>query len=118
MCPRGGLVRRQHERHARGAQCRLEPERAQRGVEQRRLLEAVAATPLAHDLVLQAFDVEPDRSAEQDVDVFEMDGIHVRREQAGERGAVGLERAVIADAGEIGGKVEFEHGELATAVGA
>ena len=111
--PARRLVRREHERHARGAQCRLEPEGTQRGVKQRRLLEAIAATPTTHDLVLQAFDVEPDGTTEQDVNIFEMDGIHVRREQSGERGVAGIERAVIADTGEIGGKVEGGHGEHA-----
>ena len=112
------LVRREHERHPRRAQRRLEPERAQRGVEQRRLLEAIAAAPPAHDLLLQAFEVEPDRTAEQDVDVLKMDRTHVRREQAGERGVVGLERAAIGYSREIGGKVEGGHGELAMGAGA
>src|SRR5208337_1737708 len=112
------LVRREYERYARGAQRRLEPERAQRGVEQRRLLEAIAPAPPAHDFVLQAFNVEPDRSAEQDVDVLKMYGSHVRCEQAGERGAVGLERAIVGYSGEIGGEVEGGHGELAMGAGA
>src|SRR6185312_1521268 len=101
---RGAARREQYDtRRVRGER---EAELAERGAEQGRLLEAVAAAALVHELRLQALDVEPDRTAEQHVYVLERDVAHVRVEDAGER-VVGRARAPAPlDALEIGIEIE------------
>ena len=89
-----------------GSSLSVEAERAQGGEEKRGLLEAIAAALLGHDLLLQAVEVEPDRAAEQDVEILERNGVHVCGKQAAERGEVRLGRTAVADSSEVGVKIE------------
>ena len=83
-------VRFENEDDPRGSRRRLEAERAQGGEEKRGLLEAIAAAPVGHHLLLQGFEIKPDRAAEQDIDIFEWDGVHVGREEAAKAGEIRL----------------------------
>src|SRR5438105_2819494 len=79
---------------------------AQRRREQRVLLEAVAATAAGDELGLQAFEIEPDRPAEEDVQVLERNVRRVRKMQCLQRGQRRLERTAVVDASQIGAEIE------------
>ena len=54
-----------------GSRRHLDPSARKGGAEKRRLLEAIAAAPVGHHLLLHGVEIEPDRAAEQDIDIFE-----------------------------------------------
>ena len=105
MCVRG-RTRSVPEADARGEPRHRETELLERRREERVLLEAVAATATRDELRLQAREVEPDRTAEQDVEVLEGDRRRVREMQRVERCAPGREAALVADALEVARQVE------------
>jgi len=75
------------------------------GVHEACVFEAITAAVTGDDLSLQTFGVEPDGSAEENVEAFEGDAGGVSAEDAGE-GVVGrCAVASIADACEVGVKV-------------
>lgn len=76
------------------------------GEEERALLEAIASAPIGHDLVLEAAEIETDRAAQQDVDILERNGVHVRRKQASEGGQIGLCRARVPNPAQVSGEIE------------
>jgi hypothetical protein len=70
-------IRFENEDDSCSSRRRVEPERAKGGEEEGRLLEAIASAPVGHDLLLYAFEIEPDRAAEQNVDILEGNGVHM-----------------------------------------
>ena len=76
------------------------------GRKEHRVLEAVAAAPSAHQLVLQAGDVEAHVSTQQDVEVLEWDRGHVRPNDARQDLVRRARRTTPTDALEI--RVEVE----------
>ena len=62
-----------------------EPELLQDGGKQQVVFEAVAAAAVADQLALDVVNREPDRSAEQDVEIFERNVRRMRQVQAGQR---------------------------------
>src|SRR5882672_5666499 len=65
------------------------------------VLEAIAATSAQHELVDQAWEIEPDRPAEQDIEIFERDARRMRGDDAAQRVETGLCGAAVADPLEI-----------------
>ena len=55
------------------------------GAEERGMLEAVAAAPIADQLPGDAVEVDADAAPKQDVEVFKRDAHHVRAHQPGQR---------------------------------
>jgi hypothetical protein len=48
------------------------------------------------------FEIKPDRAAQQDIDIFEGNGVHVGGKQAAKAGEIRPCRAIVADPGKIG----------------
>src|SRR6266566_181252 len=94
------------EAHARGKERHVKAQRSQRRREQRVLLEAVAATAAGDELGLQAFEIEPDRPAEEDVQILERNMRRVRKMQRLQRGQRRLARAAVVDAPQISVEIE------------
>ena len=80
----------------------LKAEGAQDVLEQRVVLETVATPAAVDELALQRFRIEPDRPAEQHVEVLEWDPAGMVGLESRQRGLRGLGRAAVADSAEIG----------------
>src|SRR5690606_8360767 len=74
--------------------------------EQEVLFVAVAAAAGLHELVLQRLHVEPDRPAEERIEVFERDRSRMRLVHRLQHGERRLARPLIADTPKIGVEVE------------
>ncbi len=78
-----------------------EPDRLEHRCEERVVLEAVAASASADELVLKALEVQTDRTAEKDVEVLERDRAHVREVQPPEARDRRLDGIAMADPREV-----------------
>ena len=93
--------------HAAASARDLEAEGAQHVQEQRVVLEAVAApAPAGRACAAAIAAIEPDRPAEQHVQILERDPAGMVGLEGRQRGQRGLGRAAIADAAEIGVEVD------------
>ncbi len=93
------------EPHARRERRHAEAEVREHGGEERVLLEAVAAAPCPDEFGFERREVEPDRAAEEDVEVLERDRGRVRAVESGEAGDRRRRRRFEPDPAEIGGDV-------------
>ena len=98
---------RYHPQNARGEARDRETERFEHRLEERVLLEAIAAAPAGDELCLKRRKIERNGAAEQRVEVFKDDCGRMQRMERAERRKIGGSFALIADAGEIG--VGIEH---------
>ena len=98
----GGIVPHHPRREAGNA----EAERAQDLQQHAVVLEAIAAAPRLDQLVLQQFDVEPDRQPQQRIQILERDRLRMQELDRAQRLQRRCARPVIADADEIGIEVE------------
>ncbi len=78
-----------------------EADRLERRPEERILLEAIAAAPAVHELLLHGSEVEPHRPPEQRIEALERDRIDVPRIERRKRRVARFERSVEADPREI-----------------
>jgi hypothetical protein len=62
--------------------CRLESESLDGGCEEDCMLEAIPTTASANELVLEGVEVKPNRSAEENVEVFECNRRHMCTDQS------------------------------------
>ena len=106
MCVRGDAVRGSKHDHPRGVPQRVEPELLQRPRKERRVLEAIAAPSRTDELVLQTFDVQANRPAQQNIKILERDGAHVRLQQPAQGVQILPNRAAPLDASQVGVEVE------------
>ena len=74
-----------HEQHARRVRYGLDAERAQRRLEERPVLEAIAAAPGGDELGEDAVEIDAHAASEEHVEVLERDGGHVGEHQGGNR---------------------------------
>jgi hypothetical protein len=71
----------------------LKAEAFERGGEQARMLETIAAAASLHQFLLQAVEIKPHAAAEQDVEVLERNMCHMRFENPSERRIVRRRRS-------------------------
>ena len=90
------------EAHPRGEQRHVEAELSQHPGKERVLLEAISAASGADELFLQAVEVDPDRTPEEDVEILEWDVRHMRDVQGPQRRECRLDAPAVANACEIG----------------
>ncbi len=96
---------KQHD--AGGMPDRRETELIERCVHQASVLEAIAAAAARDDLVLEAFGIEPNGTAEQNVEAFERDAGDVGAEDTGQGVVSRRAWPLVVDTIEIGVEVEW-----------
>jgi hypothetical protein len=96
------FVARFEDEHPGGVPDRGEADCLESGVHEACVFEAIAAAAGGDDLGLQAFGVEPDGAAEENVKAFERDAGDVGLEDAGEDVIGRCAGASIIDACEVG----------------
>src|SRR5262249_24107810 len=84
----------------------LEAERIERRPEQDVVLEAVAAAAVAQELLLQRRQVEPDRTAQERVEILERDRERMPEVEAAQRLQRRRARSAVADTPEVGVEIE------------
>jgi hypothetical protein len=80
--------------------------------EQQVLLEAIAATTVAHHFLLQRLGIEANRPSHQRIQVFEGDGLAVPNVDGGKRSQVRRPLARIANALEMGVEIKIHEKSL------
>jgi hypothetical protein len=86
------------------------------GMTARFLLEAIAASPSLHELVVERGDVETDTVLQQNIDVLERNGGGMSGDDGAQRPQGRLARAFIGDATQIGVEIEAViHGHVSSA---
>ena len=65
------------------------------------VLEAIPAATRAHELVVDAIEINPDTAAEQDIQILEGHRHHMRAQDPLQRGACRLTRALPSNAREV-----------------
>jgi hypothetical protein len=94
-----------HSERARREPLDLKPERAQRPLQQRVVLEPIPAAPAAHQLAGQGGRIEPGAAPEQRVDILERNRRRVGRYHGAEGCQIRPARPGVANAIEIGDKI-------------
>jgi hypothetical protein len=86
-----------------------EPQLRQRRLDDRAVLEAVAASTRSDQLVLHRREIDPHTAAQEHVEVLEWDRAHVRTQHAGERVERRRSRAAPTDSSQISIEIERRH---------
>ena len=96
--------------HARGQAGDAKAERIECRLEQQVVLEAVAAAPAAHELLLQRGKIEPHRTAQEGIEILERNRQRVAQMERAQRLQRRRARSAVADAPQIGVEIDpFGH---------